>query len=240
MQKMAVRDASLRVAEPMWWSRCRLQLKVSASKPCIDAPPWALLFCANLVSRASLCVAAARVKPAAASFFGAQRSDDILKDASGSCASDASAACTRGSVEVWGWGCNTRGQLGPLAPSGSVVLQPQRLHVLSAGARLDSIGESCGFSTSVCFAPDVGAVAGMHHTAIFTREVKAGAGGLPASQKGVDVVRCSGADSSTPSALHGQTDFTAGRRPNGGWVKTYRSRAAAEQFQVPLRCARDA
>jgi hypothetical protein len=131
-----------------------------------------------LVSRASLCVAAARVKPAAASFFSAQRSDDILKDASGSCASDASAACARGSVEVWGWGCNTRGQLGPLAPSGSVVLQPQRLHVLSAGARLDSIDESCGFSTSVCFAPDVGAVAGMHHTAIFTREVKAGAGGV--------------------------------------------------------------
>jgi hypothetical protein len=185
VQKMAVRDASLRVAEPMWWSRCRLQLKVTA---------LGVALLRYLVSRASLCVAAARVKPAAASFFGAQRSDDILKDASGSCTSDASAACTRGSVEVWGWGCNARGQLGPLAPSGSVVLQPQRLHVLSAGARLDSIGESCGFSTSVCFASHVGAVAGMHHTAIFTREVKAGAGGSPASQKGVDVVRCSGAD----------------------------------------------
>ena len=40
---------------------------------------------------------------------------------------------------MWGWGCNARGQLGPLAPSSSVVVQPQRLHVLQAGALLDSI-----------------------------------------------------------------------------------------------------
>jgi hypothetical protein len=78
---------------------------------------------------------------AAASLSGTQNIDNILKHRSGSSASDASDVRKKGGIEVWGWGCNARGQLGPLAPSASAVLQPQRLHALPASARLDSIGK---------------------------------------------------------------------------------------------------
>jgi hypothetical protein len=80
------------------------------------------------------------VKPAAAALFGTQRSGSFIKDASASSAGNASGALNNSNVEIWGWGCNARGQLGPLAPSGAAVLRPQRLQTLPVGARLDSIG----------------------------------------------------------------------------------------------------
>jgi hypothetical protein len=171
--------------------------------------------------------------------FCKQLSEDILEDASGSSASDATDARKRGSIEVWGWGCNARGQLGPLAPSGSVVLQPQRLHALPAGALLDSIGAGvvfCGNRIACCalFERNSCAVAGMHHTAIFTREVKAG--GLSASQKGMDVIRCFAPipRHHLPFCSRMQSDVTECCRQNGGWVKIYRTSAAAAQLQVQL------
>jgi hypothetical protein len=63
--------------------------------------------------------------------FGKQTSHDILQDAAG--------GGFPAPVQVWGWGCNSRGQLGPLAPSASVLVQPQCLHVMKDGQRLDSI-----------------------------------------------------------------------------------------------------
>ncbi len=72
---------------------------------------------------------AAATRQSPASVFGKQTNQDILQDASGS----------PDSIQLWGWGCNSRGQLGPLAPSASVVEQPQCLLVVKAGQRLDSI-----------------------------------------------------------------------------------------------------
>lgn len=58
-----------------------------------------------------------------------------------------------------------------------------------------AVGCALGFNECVlplllqtdAFVPNVSAVAGLHHTALFIREIKAG--GLPASQKAVDVIR---------------------------------------------------
>jgi hypothetical protein len=71
----------------------------------------------------------------------------------------------------------------------------------------------------------------MHHTAIFTQEVKTG--GLSSSQKGVEVMRCF----APPFAQSAISDVIGICRHNGGWVKIYRSRAAAAQLQVlPSTC----
>ncbi len=126
------------------------------------------------------------------SIFGKQASKAILDEASGfSAASDEPDATNElldgGRLEIWGWGCNSRGQLGPLAPSAAVVAQPQRLHVMQARARLDSISACLCFQMTL-FILDAVAVAGLHHTALFTREITAAA--RLAAHKGMDVIRC--------------------------------------------------
>jgi hypothetical protein len=57
-----------------------------------------------------------------------------------------------------------------------------------------AVGCALGFDECVllllltdAFVPDASVVAGLHHTALFIREIKAG--GLPASQKAVEVIR---------------------------------------------------
>jgi hypothetical protein len=139
------------------------------------------------------CSATASLRSAAgapkvsASIFGKLASEDILDQASGLSSSRECDAIKGGKLEIWGWGCNARGQLGPWAPSAVVVVQPQRLHVMQSSACLDSI--SVFFCCEEArFNVDAATVAGLHHTALFTREITAG--GAPAAPKGMDVVRC--------------------------------------------------
>ncbi len=69
-------------------------------------------------------------------------------------------------------------------------------------------------------------VAGLHHSAIFSWEIKAGA--ACSKQRGMDVIRYS-FSTLFPSRFY---DICVHRRHNGGWVKVYRSSAAAPQLQV--------
>jgi hypothetical protein len=85
----------------------------------------------------------------------------------------------------------------------------------------------CSPETSTHF--DAVSVAGLHHSAIFSWEIKAG--GACSKQRGMDVIRYL---FSTPFPSHFY-DIFVHRRHNGGWVKVYRSSAAAAQLQVKLR-----
>jgi hypothetical protein len=74
------------------------------------------------------------------------------------------------------------------------------------------------------------AVAGLHHTAIFTREARtvADAG----TQRGMDVIRYSLSLGPPPPS---SADNLVRNRHKGGWVKVYRASAAAMQQRVKLR-----
>jgi hypothetical protein len=169
------------------------------------------------------------------SIFGKLGGEDILKQASGLPSSCESSAIEGGRLEIWGWGCNARGQLGPLAPSAAVVAQPQRLHGMPPGACLDSISACC-WCEETHFIVDAPAVAGLHHTALFTREVTAA--GAPSAHKGMDVVRLQAAPLSvsfSASQVRSCSLTVVQRRQNGGWTKIYRPSATTVQLRATVR-----
>jgi hypothetical protein len=86
---------------------------------------------------------------------------------------------------------------------------------------------SCLPETSVHI--DAVLVAGLHHSAIFSWQIKADR--ASSKQKGMDVIRCL---FFTPPVSPSYAVFVRCRQ-NGGWIKIYRSSAAAAQLQVNLR-----